>query len=160
MQVKGLLLIAKVLIEGRDDLNEGSHDIGEESDTTKHNEDAEDHLWVRSRAQVTVADRGQRRNREIARRDHLVVARGVLKGEVGNKVRGAILEQAGPEVEDAANEVGDDDREENEPEDAVNILHDEGEDHFLAARLVRENTLNQLVHTVHLQQGEDALDTH
>jgi len=81
MQVKGLLLIAKVLIEGRDDLNEGSHDIGEESDTTKHNEDAEDHLWVRFRAQVTVADRGQRRDREIARRDHLVVAGGVLKGE-------------------------------------------------------------------------------
>lgn len=47
VQVKCLLLISQVLVESGNDLDEATHDVGEEGHAGKHNEDAEDHLVAR-----------------------------------------------------------------------------------------------------------------
>lgn len=137
VQVKGLLLVAQVLVERRDDLDEATHDVGEEGHATKHDEDAEDHLWVRLGRQITVADRGQGGDREVAGCDHLVVAwrvfQMVLLDEVGLIW---VVKEARPKVEDKTNEVGDDDGQQDEAEHAVDVLHNERKDHFLASSLV------------------------
>ena len=159
VQVKGLLLIAQVLVESRDNFNERAHDVGEERYATKHDKDAENLLLVRLWVKVTVAHRREGRDREVARRDHLIVAGRLLKLKVLDEVGIFVLEQTGPQVEDATDEVGDDDCQEDEAEDAVDVLHNEGKDHFLAARLVREDALNELVDAVHLQQRKYALDS-
>ena len=62
------------MVEGRDDLDEGAHDVGEEGHACQHDENAKDHLLVALRTQVTVAHSGQSGDREVAGGDHLVVA--------------------------------------------------------------------------------------
>ena len=62
VQVEGLLLIAQVLVEGRDDFNERAHNVREERYATKHDKDAEDLLLVRLRVKVTVAHRREGRD--------------------------------------------------------------------------------------------------
>ena len=47
VQVEGLLLVAKVLVESRDDFDERAHDVGEEGNAAKHDEYAENHLNIR-----------------------------------------------------------------------------------------------------------------
>ena len=111
MQVEGLLFIAKVLIESWNDFNEATHDKREEGHTSQHNEDAKDHLVARLWRQVTISDSRQRSDREVARCDHLVVAGRILQSVRGDEVRLLSVEETRYEVEEAADEVSDDDSE-------------------------------------------------
>ena len=57
VQFECLLLVAKILVESGDDLDEGTHDVGEECYAGKHDKDAEDHLMARYGVQVSVTHR-------------------------------------------------------------------------------------------------------
>lgn len=57
VQVEGLLFIAKVLVESRYDLDERTHDVGEEGHATEHDKDAQYLLLVRLGVEITVAHR-------------------------------------------------------------------------------------------------------
>ena len=57
VQVEGLLFIAKVLVESRYDLDEGTHDVGEEGHATEHDKDAQYLLLVRPGVEIAVANR-------------------------------------------------------------------------------------------------------
>lgn len=47
VQIKRLLFIAQVLVEGGNNFDERAHDVREEGDACKHDEDAKDHLMAR-----------------------------------------------------------------------------------------------------------------
>ena len=125
VQVKGLLLVAQVLVESRDDLDEATHDVREEGHAAKHDKYAKYHLGVRLGVKITVAHRGQSRDREVAGRDHLIVTGRVFQMVLPNEVRLVwVVKEARPKVEDQTNEVGDDDGEQDQAEHAVDVLHD------------------------------------
>ena len=90
----------------------------------------------------------------------MVIAWCLFQLVIRDEIRVFIFEETADKVEEAADEVGDDDGEEDEAENAVDVLHDEREDDLLAAGLVAEERLDQLVDAVHLEEGEDALDPH
>ena len=90
----------------------------------------------------------------------MVVAWCLFQLVIRDEIRVFIFEETADEIEEAADEVGDDDSEEDEAENRVDVLHDEREDDLLAAGLVAEERLDQLVDAVHLEEGEDALDPH
>lgn len=161
MQVKGLLFVAQVLIESRNDLNERTHDVRKEGNTCQHNENAEDHLDVGLRRQVSITNCWQCRDREIAGRDHPVGSRCVLQLESINEILLVIFvsEKARPQVEEAADEVGDNDSQQNQSEHTVDVLHDQWENHFFASSLVGKQCFHKLIDPVHLQQCENALDS-
>lgn len=161
VQVEGLLLVAQVLVERGDDLYEAAHDVGEEGDTAKHNENAKDHLGVRLWREVAVAHCGQSRDRKVTGRDHLVVPWRILQLVLFDEVGLVwVVKEARPKVEDQTNEVGDDDGEQDQAEHAVDVLHDQREHNFLASGLIREHLFYELIDSVHLQQREYAFDTH
>ena len=88
----------------------------------------------------------------------MIVAWRLLQPELRYEVWILVLEQAADKVEEAPDEVRDDHGQEDQSEHAVDVLHDEGEDDLLAARLVAEQRLHQLVDTIHLKEREYALD--
>ena len=90
----------------------------------------------------------------------MVVAWRLFELVVRDEIRVFFFEETADEVEEAADEVGDDDGEQDEAENGVDVLHDEREDDLLAAGLVAEQRLDQLVDAVHLEEREDALDPH
>ena len=160
MQIECLLLIAQVLVERGYDLNKGSHDIGEESDTSQHDKDAKHHFIVRLGRQVTIAHRGQGRDWKVTRRDHTVGAASVLQLVIINEVVPfVVFEETWPKVEETADEIGDNDCKQDKSEHTVDVFHDEWKDNFLASSLVGEQGLHKLVDPVHLQQSKDALNS-
>ena len=55
VQIESLLLVTQVLIEGRDDLDEGAHDVGEEGHARQHDKNAEDHFMAGFGRQIAVS---------------------------------------------------------------------------------------------------------
>ena len=94
MQVEGLFFIAEILIECGDNLDERTHDVREERHAGKHNEYAEYHFMATLRTQITVTNRWERCDREVARCDHLVVAWRLFEGVCLDKVRVFLAEEA------------------------------------------------------------------
>ena len=90
----------------------------------------------------------------------MVVAWCLFQLVIRDEIRVLVFKETADKVEEAADEVGDDDGEEDEAEDAVDVLHDQTEDDFFATSLIAEERFDDLVHTAHVEDGEDALDTH
>ena len=157
VKLEGLLLDTQVLVEGRNDLDERSHDEGEETDTSEHDTDTEDHLDVGDGVQVTVSHCRQCCDREVARSDELVGVRVLLLVQrvfrdesVPFIVKLSSL-QVGDEVECAAGEESDNDGEQDQTEHLVDVVHDQLEDHTLASGLTTEHCLHDLVEARQVQ---------
>ena len=66
VELECLFLNSKVLVKVGDDLDELTHDVGEERNTTKHDHDTDDLLCLRYWCQVSITNSGKCGNREIA----------------------------------------------------------------------------------------------
>ena len=59
MELECLFLNSKVLVKVGDDLDELTHDVGEERNTTKHDHDTDDLLCLRYWCQVSITNSGK-----------------------------------------------------------------------------------------------------